>query len=106
MAKKAVIEREKKRIKLVAKYKEQREELKSELIILRKDYHANFEKIESLTKKLAKAFPRNAVPSRIRNRCAITGRPRGYYRKFGLGRNQLRKRAMEGDITGLVKSSW
>jgi len=52
------------------------------------------------------AMPRNASPSRMRNRCAITGRPNGYYRKFGLGRNKLRESAMAGEIPGLRKASW
>ena len=51
-------------------------------------------------------MPRNASPSRLRNRCAITGRAHGYYRKFGLSRNKLREAAMRGDIPGLVKASW
>jgi len=51
-------------------------------------------------------LPRNSSPVRRRNRCRNTGRPRGYYRKFGLGRNKLREAAMRGDIPGLVKSSW
>ena len=51
-------------------------------------------------------LPRNASPVRLRNRCAITGRPKGFYRKFGLGRNKLREQAMEGNIPGLHKASW
>ena len=51
-------------------------------------------------------LPRNASPTRLRNRCRMTGRPHGYYRKFGLGRNKLREAAMRGDVPGLVKSSW
>ena len=51
-------------------------------------------------------MPRDASPSRRRNRCALTGRPHGYYRKFGLSRNKLREAAMRGDIPGLVKASW
>ncbi|MDH3915191.1 MAG: 30S ribosomal protein S14, partial [Chromatiales bacterium] len=52
------------------------------------------------------SLPRNASPSRLRNRCSITGRPKGYYRKFGLGRNKLREATMNGDIPGLRKASW
>jgi small subunit ribosomal protein S14 len=52
------------------------------------------------------ALPRNANPTRLRNRCAITGRPRGYFRKFGLGRNKLREFAMRGEVPGIVKASW
>ena len=51
-------------------------------------------------------LPRNANPTRLRNRCAITGRPRGYFRKFGLGRNKLREFAMSGEVPGIVKASW
>ena len=51
-------------------------------------------------------MPRDASPVRVRNRCNITGRPHGYYRKFGLGRNKLREAAMRGDVPGLVKASW
>ena len=51
-------------------------------------------------------IPRDASPSRQRNRCQLTGRPRGFYRKFGLGRNKLREAAMRGDVPGLVKASW
>ena len=51
-------------------------------------------------------LPRNANPTRLRNRCAITGRPRGVFRKFGLGRNKLREYAMRGEIPGIVKASW
>ena len=51
-------------------------------------------------------MPRDSSPSRLRNRCSLTGRPNGYYRKFGLGRNMLREAAMRGDIPGLVKASW
>ena len=51
-------------------------------------------------------LPRNASPTRLRNRCSLTGRPRGVYRKFGLGRSKLRKAAMRGDIPGLTKASW
>ena len=51
-------------------------------------------------------MPRDASPVRVRNRCNVTGRPHGYYRKFGLGRNKLREAAMRGDVPGLVKASW
>ena len=59
----------------------------------------------SLTLKLQK-LPRNSSPVRLRNRCAITGRPRGVYRKFGLGRTKLRETAMRGEIPGVIKASW
>lgn len=105
MARQAVIEREKKRIALVEKYKKAREDIKSQLKKLRKDYHGNFAKIEELASKLA-SFPRNAIPVRLRNRCKITGRPRGVYRKVGISRTKFRELAMQGDVPGLVKSSW
>ena len=56
--------------------------------------------------EMLQKMPRDASPMRLRNRCSITGRPRGYYRRFGLGRNKLREAAMRGDIPGLTKSSW
>ena len=59
------------------------------------------QRVKSLNK-----MPRDASPVRVRNRCNITGRPHGYYRKFGLGRNKLREAAMRGDVPGLVKASW
>ena len=101
MAKKSMIEREKKRAKLAAKYAAKRVELKRIVSDPEVDDEARMEAIERLNK-----LPRNASPVRKRNRCEITGRPHGYYRKFGLGRNKLREAAMRGDIPGLVKSSW
>ncbi len=101
MAKKSMIEREKKRAKLAAKYSAKRVELKRIVSDPEVDDEARMEAIERLNK-----LPRNASPVRKRNRCEITGRPHGYYRKFGLGRNKLREAAMRGDIPGLVKSSW
>ncbi|MDQ2070527.1 30S ribosomal protein S14 [Natronospira bacteriovora] len=101
MAKKSMIERERRRAKLVEQYAAKRAELKR---IIR-DQNASEEEREAAVEKLAK-LPRNSSPVRIRNRCRVTGRPNGYYRKFGLGRNKLREAAMRGDIPGLVKSSW
>ncbi len=101
MAKKSMIERERKRAKLVARHAAKRVELKRVI----HDPNASEEEKEAAVAKLAK-LPRNASPVRIRNRCRLTGRPNGYYRKFGLGRNKLREAAMRGDIPGLVKSSW
>jgi len=101
MAKKSMIEREKKRAKLAAKYAARRVELKRIVSDPSVDDEARMEAIERLNK-----MPRNASPVRRRNRCEITGRPHGFYRKFGLGRNKLREAAMRGDIPGLVKSSW
>ena len=101
MAKTSIIEREKKRVRMVAKYAAKRAELKSKL----KDPNVSDEDKEALRKKF-NALPRNASPCRLRNRCRITGRPHGFYRKFGLSRTKLREAAMRGDIPGLVKSSW
>lgn len=101
MAKKSMIEREKKRAKLAARYAAKRVELKRIVSDPEVDEEARMDAIERLNK-----LPRNASPVRRRNRCEVTGRPHGYYRKFGLGRNKLREAAMRGDIPGLVKSSW
>lgn len=101
MAKKSMIEREKKRAKLAARYAAKRVELKRIVSNPEVDEEARMDAIERLNK-----LPRNASPVRRRNRCEVTGRPHGYYRKFGLGRNKLREAAMRGDIPGLVKSSW
>ncbi len=95
-----MIEREKKRVKLVAKYAEKREALLEE-----------FRQAESLEDKLdahrkIQQLPRNSAPNRRRNRCWVTGRPRGVYRDFGLSRNVLREWAHEGLLPGVVKSSW
>ena len=101
MAKTSIIEREKKRVRMVAKYAAKRAELKSKL----RDPNVSDEDKEALRKKF-NALPRNASPCRLRNRCRVTGRPHGYYRKFGLSRTKLREAAMRGDIPGLVKASW
>ncbi|MGB3511609.1 MAG: 30S ribosomal protein S14 [Microcoleaceae cyanobacterium] len=100
MAKKSMIEREKKRKKLVEKYAAKRQELKEQ-----------FEAAEDLEDKMEihrqiQRLPRNSAPSRVRNRCWLTGRPRGYYRDFGLSRNVIREMAHEGLLPGVVKSSW
>ena len=96
-----MIQRELKRAKLVAKYAEERKELKA---IIR-SVSASDEERRAAQAKL-NAMPRDASPTRQRNRCAITGRPHGVYRKFGLGRNKLREGAMKGEIPGLTKASW
>ncbi|NOT11102.1 MAG: 30S ribosomal protein S14 [Methylococcaceae bacterium] len=101
MAKKSMIAREHKRIQLVKKFDTKRKELK-EII---RDPNATFEDKETAHLKLQK-LPRDSSRSRIRNRCNITGRPHGYYRKFGLSRNKLREAAMRGDVPGVVKASW
>lgn len=101
MAKKSMINREAKRIRTVQKYATKRAELKKKLA----DVNATEEELEVARYQL-QSLPRDASPCRIRNRCRITGRPHGYYRKFGLARNKLREAAMQGFIPGLVKSSW
>jgi len=89
MAKKSVIARNNKRAKLVAKFAKKREELKAA---------GDFEGLQKI--------PRNASPVRLKNRCGITGRPRGYMRDFGLSRIKFRELANEGKIPGIKKSSW
>ena len=101
MAKKSMINRERKRAKLVKKYALKRTELKAVVT----DGNRSFEEREEARIRLQK-LPRDSSPVRVRNRCRLTGRPHGYYRKFGLGRNELRRLAMEGHIPGLVKASW
>lgn len=101
MAKTSIIERELKRSKLVRKYSDRRMRLK----YIISDVKSTEEERWSAQQELQK-LPRNSNPTRQRNRCRITGRPRGVYRKFGLARNMLRIYAMRGDIPGLVKASW
>jgi small subunit ribosomal protein S14 len=112
MAKTSVIEREKKRERLVAKYSEQRQEIKDKLKKLynklmnsQDDHEQIINEIEILQTVLDK-LPRNGSQKRLRNRCLLTGRPRGVYSKFKLCRNMIRKFAMMGLIPGLRKSSW
>jgi small subunit ribosomal protein S14 len=101
MAKKSMIEREKKRAKIVNRFAAKRLALKKVIA----DSKSSDEERRDAMLALQK-LPRNASPSRMRNRCAMTGRPNGYYRKFGLGRNKLREETMEGNIPGLRKASW
>ncbi len=101
MAKISVVEREKKRRKVVAKYAAKRAALKKTIA----DRNASEDEIWAAQQQLQQ-LPRNASPVRLRNRCRETGRPRGVYRKFGLGRTKLREAAMRGDVPGLVKASW
>ena len=101
MAKVSMINREKRRTKLVKKYAARRAELKK--LISSPDI--GFEERQDAMFALQK-LPRDSSPARQRNRCAISGRPRGFYRKFGLGRNMLREAAMRGDVPGLRKASW
>jgi len=96
-----MVQREIKRERLVKKYQAKREALKQKI----KDPETSEEERMEAVHALAN-LPRNSSPVRRRNRCRKTGRPHGYYRKFGLGRNKLREAAMRGDIPGLVKSSW
>ena len=96
-----MIAREDKRSKLVDKYEVKRRALK-EII---RDPKTSIEDQEAALLKLQK-LPRDSSPSRQRNRCKITGRPHGVYRKFGLGRNKLREATMRGDVPGLSKASW
>ncbi len=101
MAKLALVLRDQKRRKTVAKFKLRR----AALIEIIQDSRAADEAREEARAKLQK-LPRDASPVRLRNRCALTGRPRGVYSKFGLGRNKLREYAMRGEVPGIVKASW
>ncbi len=101
MAKKSLINRELKRRATVKKYAAKRREL---LSIARNQKLPEEERHLALLK--LQRLPRNASPVRLRNRCALTGRPRGTFRKFGLGRNKLREIAMRGEIPGMIKASW
>ena len=101
MAKMALIERELKRDKLVAKYAKKHAELKA----IANDAKRSDEDRAAARLGLQK-LPRNANPTRQRNRCAITGRPRGTFRQFGLGRAKIRELAFAGDIPGVTKASW
>jgi small subunit ribosomal protein S14 len=101
VAKIAVINREQKRRAAVKKFAAKR----GELLAIINNAKMNDEDRYAARLKL-QALPRNASPTRLRNRCALTGRPRGVFRKFGLGRNKLREIAMRGEIPGVVKASW
>ena len=101
MAKTSMVEREKKRAKIVKKYATKRAELKRAV----SDAKLSFDERMDAQKQLQK-LPRDASPTRQRNRCAMSGRPRGVYRKFGLARNKLREATMRGDVPGLRKASW
>ena len=101
MAKLAVINRQAKREAMVKKYAERRKTLFS----IVRDPKATDEARDEARAKI-QAMPRDASPVRLRNRCAITGRPRGTFRKFGLGRNKIREIAMRGEIPGMIKASW
>jgi small subunit ribosomal protein S14 len=101
MAKTSMIERQTRRLRTVKRYAAKRKELRS---IIKSPTASDDERQKAQAK--LQALPRDASPVRLRNRCAITGRPHGYYRKFGLGRNKLRESTMRGEIPGLSKASW
>ena len=101
MAKTSMINRELKRTQTVAKYAAKRKELKAKMSNMSLSPEDRAE-----AQKQFHRLPRDASPVRQRNRCRVTGRPHGYYRKFGLSRNKLREAAMRGDVPGLVMASW
>jgi len=101
MAKMAVINREQKRREMVAKFAPKR----ALLLATISNVKLNEEERAAARLKL-QALPRDSSPVRLRNRCALTGRPRGTFKKFGLGRIKLREFAMRGEIPGIVKASW
>lgn len=101
MAKTSMIEREKHRSELVKKYAAKRKTLKATIV----DPNVGFEEKAAAIDALSR-LPRDSSPSRKRNRCQLTGRPRGVYRKFKLARTKLREAAMRGEVPGLKKASW
>ena len=101
MAKTSMIEREKRRAQIAKRYAAKRAQLKE---TIRSPKSTDSEREQAVAK--LQAMPRDASPSRGRKRCAITGRSRGVYRKFGLGRTKLREATMRGDVPGLRKASW
>jgi small subunit ribosomal protein S14 len=101
MAKKSMVLRDQKRIATVKRYAKQRAELKA---TIQSPASSDEQRQEALLK--LQSLPRDASPSRVRSRCAITGRSRGFYQKFGLSRCKLREQAMAGNIPGLAKASW
>jgi small subunit ribosomal protein S14 len=101
MAKTSVVNRDKKRREIVKKYAARRKEL----LAAAGNQKLSPEERYAAREKLQK-LPRDASPVRLRNRCALTGRPRGVYRKFGLGRSKLRILALHGEVPGVIKASW
>ncbi len=96
-----MVERERKRLRTVERYKQRRAELKRIIKDRSSSPDALMEAIQAL-----QSLPRDSSPVRLRNRCAITGRPRGYFNKFGISRNKLREETMFGNIPGVSKASW
>ncbi|HBC55669.1 MAG TPA: 30S ribosomal protein S14 [Gammaproteobacteria bacterium] len=101
MAKKSMIAREKKRLRTAQRYAAKRTALKAVVHSATASYEERLEAQHKL-----QGLPRDASPSRQRNRCRESGRPHGYYRKFGLSKTKLREAAMRGDIPGLIRASW
>ncbi|SDH94602.1 30S ribosomal protein S14 [Nitrosomonas sp. Nm132] len=101
MAKKAIINRNLKRQEIVKKYLS----VRKSLTLIINDNEASYQEKDEARKKL-QMLPRDSSLTRLRNRCELTGRARGYYRKFGLGRSKLRELAMSGQIPGITKASW
>jgi small subunit ribosomal protein S14 len=101
MAKKSMVLRDARRTKLVQKYAKKRAELKR---VIANPKTVSDERIAAQEK--LQSLPRDSNPNRVRNRCAITGRPKGYYRKFGLSRTKLRELTLAGNIPGITKASW
>jgi len=101
MAKNSMIQRELKRTRMVAKFTDRRNALKAIIKSVDSTYDERMDAVDKLQK-----LPRDSAAVRQQNRCRVTGRPHGVYRKFGLCRNKIREAAMRGDIPGLVKASW
>ena len=101
MAKKSMLMRQRHREKAVKRYAKKRSELKE---LIRNPKTSDDDKVEAQRK--LQLLPRDANPVRLRNRCALTGRPHGFYRKFGLARTKLRETTMRGEIKGVRKASW
>lgn len=100
MAKKSLIQRELKRQRLVMRYAKKREILKEQIKT------TSFLKEKLILHRKLQKLPRNSAPTRLHNRCMITGRPKGFYRDFGLSRHVLREMALEGFLPGVKKASW